>query len=72
MTVVHFLTRLFLMCSYILTIPANTKHLYSICTPSAQRLQRWSNIVQMLYKCLLGREYVPPVGRDHYGSTMQV
>ena len=25
-------------------------HLYNICTTSAQRLRRWSNIVQMLYK----------------------
>ena len=33
-------------------IPANAKHLYSICTTSAQRLRRWSNIVQMLCKCL--------------------
>ena len=30
--------------------PANTKHLHSICKTSAQRLRRWSNIVQMLYK----------------------
>ena len=34
-------------------IPANTKHLYNICTASAQRLRRWSNIVQMLYKCFV-------------------
>ena len=34
-------------------IPANTKHLYNICTTSAQRLQRWANIVQMLYKCFV-------------------
>ena len=33
--------------------PANTKHLYNICTTSAQRLRRWSNIVQMLYKCFV-------------------
>ena len=32
---------------------ANTKHLHNICTTSAQRLRRWSNIVQMLYKCFL-------------------
>ena len=32
--------------------PANTKHLYNICTTSAQR-RRWSNIVQMLYKCFV-------------------
>ena len=34
-------------------IPANTKHLYDICTTSAQRLRRWSNIVQMSYKCFV-------------------
>ena len=32
--------------------PTNTKHLYNIYTMSAKRLRRWSNIVQMLYKCL--------------------
>ena len=30
---------------------ANTIYLYNICTTSAKRLGRWSNIVQMLYKC---------------------
>ena len=30
--------------------PANTKHFYNICTTSAQRLRRWYDIVQMLYK----------------------
>ena len=30
--------------------PANTKHLHNICTTPAQRLRRWSNIVQRLYK----------------------
>ena len=34
-------------------IPANTEHLYNICTTSAQRLRRWSNIVQMLHKCFV-------------------
>ena len=33
--------------------PANTKYLYDICTTPAQRLRRWSNIVQMLYKCFV-------------------
>ena len=33
------------------SILANTKQLYNICTTSAQRRRRWSNIVQMLYKC---------------------
>ena len=31
--------------------PANTKHLYNIWTKSTQRLRRWSNNVQMLFKC---------------------
>ena len=35
---------------YIHDIPANTKHLYNICTTSAQH---WSNIVQMVYKCFV-------------------
>ena len=33
--------------------PAGTKHLYNISTMSAQRLRRWSDIVQMLYKCFV-------------------
>ena len=33
--------------------PANTKHFHTICTTSSQRLRRWSNIVQMLYKCFV-------------------
>ena len=33
--------------------PANTKHLYNISTTSAQRLRRWPNIVEMLYKCFV-------------------
>ena len=33
--------------------PANTKHVYNISTTTAQRLRRWSNIVQMLYKCVV-------------------
>ena len=41
-------------------IPANTKHLHSICTTSAQRLRRWSNIVQMLYKCVVFTGIKPP------------
>ena len=34
--------------------PANTKHLYNICTTSAPR--RWFNIVQMVYKCFVFAE----------------
>ena len=32
---------------------ANTKYLYNICKTSDQRLWRWSDIVQMLYKCFV-------------------
>ena len=32
---------------------ANTKHLYNICTTSAQRLRRWADVVQLLYKCFV-------------------
>ena len=41
-------------------IPANTKHLYNICTTSVQRLRRWSDIVNMLYKCFVfaGMTYI--------------
>ena len=35
------------------TYPANTKHLYNICTTSDQRLRRCYIIVQMLYKCFV-------------------
>ena len=36
--------------------PANTKHLYNICTMLVQRQRRWADVVQMLYDflCLLG------------------
>ena len=33
--------------------PSEHKTLYNICTTSAQRLRRWSYIVQMLYKCFV-------------------
>ena len=33
--------------------PVNTKRLYNIYTTSAQRLRRWSNIVEELYKCFV-------------------
>ena len=34
-------------------ISQQTKHLYNICTMLAQRLRRWADIVQMLYKCFV-------------------
>ena len=33
--------------------PANTKHLYNICTMLDQRQRRWADVVQMLYKCFV-------------------
>ena len=33
--------------------PVNTKKLYNICTMLDQRLRRWANVVQMLYKCFV-------------------
>ena len=43
----------FLFCTAVASYPASKKHLYNICTTLAQRLRRWSNIVQMLYKCFV-------------------
>ena len=37
----------------LLNYPENTKHLYNICTTLAQRLRCWTNVVQMLCKCLV-------------------
>ena len=34
-------------------VPANTKHLYNICTMLDQRRRRWADVVQMLYKCFM-------------------
>ena len=40
--------------SYLIRInPVNAKHLYNIFTMLDQRRRRWSNIVQMLYKCFV-------------------
>ena len=33
--------------------PANTKHLYDICTKLEQRRRRLADVVHMLYKCFL-------------------
>ena len=33
--------------------PANTEHLYNICTMLGQRCRRWTDVVQMLYKCFV-------------------
>ena len=47
----QYLTRYLKILKFIRPIPANTKH--NICTTSAQRLRRWSNIVQMFYRCFV-------------------
>ena len=31
----------------------NIKHFSNICTTAAQSLRRWTNMVQMLYKCFV-------------------
>ena len=55
------------------TVPENINHLHNIYTTLAQRLRRWTNIVQMLYKCvvftgvalvLAGRTHI-----FHHGDT---
>ena len=38
---------------YAISVPANTKHLYNICTMLDQRRRRWANVVQMLCKCFV-------------------
>ena len=48
----NYVTLLFLRLALPI-IPSNAKHLYNICTTSAQRLRRRSSIVQMLYKCVV-------------------
>ena len=49
-------------CTDCIVIPVNTKHLYNICTTLAQRLRRWTNIVQMLYKYFV----FPGMGYNNY------
>ena len=46
--------------AYFSGVPIKTKHLYNICTTSAQRHRRWSNIVQCYTNvlCLLGCSFV--------------
>ena len=46
--------------NYYTEYPANTKHLYNICTKLDQRRRRWADVVQMLYKCFVfaGQEYI--------------
>ena len=40
--------------------PANTKHLYNICTMLEQRRRRWADVVQMVYKCFVFAEKERP------------
>ena len=46
-----FLSCVYLQCSH--AGPSKHKHLHNICTAPAQRLRRWSNILQMFYKCFV-------------------
>ena len=60
------------MCTlYIITpIPANAKHLYSICTMLDQRRRRWAVVVQMLYNYFVfaGIIVIIPDGHKHAGN----
>ena len=38
--------------------PVHTKHLYNICTMLGQRRRRWTDVVQMLYKCFVFSEHM--------------
>ena len=55
--------------------PADTKHLYNICTTTAQHFRRWSSIVQMLYKCFVSagsfglRTLAASVSLSHHAFT---
>ena len=51
--------------------PVNTKHLYKICTTSAQRLRRWSNIVQVLCKCFVFTGKHANIGRGVYRKKIE-
>ena len=44
-------------CDVSRVLPANTKHLYNICTMFDQRRSRWADVVQMLYKCFVFAGY---------------
>ena len=52
--------------------PANAKHLHSICTTSAQRLRRWSTVVQMLCKCFVFAELCCYIRRFNFGQYFKV
>ena len=49
----------------IIKIPANTKHLYNICTTSAQRLRHCTNVIQMF--CV---DWDTPPGTIHWPSAV--
>ena len=56
--------------------PVNTKHLYNICTSSAQRIRRRSDIEQMLYKCFVftgnGGPETPPWHINHGNPSLVI
>ena len=45
------LTKIVINAPYV--IPANTKHLYKMCSMFDQRRKRRADVVQMLYKCFV-------------------
>ena len=53
-------------------ITANTKHLYNICAKPAQCHRRWSNIVQIVYKCIvfIGKSVVDLLNLTVHNSRM--
>ena len=52
------------LCFLICFIPVNTKHLYNMFTMVDQRRRRWSDIVNMLYKCFVFAGYITLAKHD--------
>ena len=50
-------TQWIVLARWLHCIPANTKHLYDICTMLGQRRRRWADAVQKLYECFLWHLY---------------
>ena len=52
--------------------PANTKHLYNICTMLVQRRRRWTDVVQMLCKCFVfAGDQIPPKSSNCFTLAFQ-
>ena len=62
----HYLTVKFTCNSGCQVYPANTKHLYNICTLLDQRRRRWGDVVKLLYKYFVFAGYgVIPIEKFH-------